>query len=75
MKESHGKDLASHPDPESCVGASNCTVEALTGAHAGQVSSCEINLFRAPTLLTEAEGHTERNAWASSVPALRSRRP
>jgi hypothetical protein len=75
MQESHGKDLASHPDPESCVSTSDCAGEALTGAHAGQVLSCEINLSRAPTLLTEAEGHTDRNIMASSVPALRSRRP
>src|SRR5262249_39452814 len=32
--------------------------EALTGAHAGPVSSCEIRSSGVPTLLTEAEGHT-----------------
>ena len=43
MKESHEKGLASHLDPESCVVRSRkAAIEALTGAHAGRVSSCEI---------------------------------
>jgi RNA-directed DNA polymerase len=54
MKESHGKDLASHPAPESCAGGREATGEALTGAHAGQPSSRKIGV---PTLLTEAEGN------------------
>ena len=58
MKESYGKDLASHPDPESCVGARKGAGEALTGAHAGQPSSCEIRSFGIPTLLSEADGCT-----------------
>ena len=36
MRESYGKDPASHPDPESCVGGRKDAGEALTGAHAGQ---------------------------------------
>src|SRR5262249_19822972 len=59
MKESYGKDLASHPDPESCVGGRKGAGEALTGAHAGQPSRCEIRRSGVPTPLTEAEGHTE----------------
>src|SRR5262249_29825509 len=51
MKESHRKDLASHPDPESCGGGRKATGEALTGAHAGQPSSCEIIQPGVPTLL------------------------
>lgn len=43
MKESHREDLASHPDPESCVGGREAVSEALTGAHAGQPLSCEIS--------------------------------
>jgi hypothetical protein len=42
MKESHRKGVASHPDPESCVGSRKAADEALTGAHAGWVLSCEI---------------------------------
>ena len=59
MKESHRKDPASHPDLESCVGGRKDAGEALTGAHAGQPSSCEINHSRVPTPLVEAEGHTD----------------
>jgi RNA-directed DNA polymerase len=57
MKESHRKDLASHPDPESCGSGRKTTVEALTGAHAGQPSSCEITVFGVPTRSTQAEGN------------------
>src|SRR5512135_1714756 len=42
MKAPYGEDPASHPDPESCVRTGNGAGEALTGAHAGQPSSCEI---------------------------------
>ena len=59
MKESYRKDPASHPDPESCVGGRKAAGEALTGAHAGQPSSCEIRSSGVPTPLCEAEGHTE----------------
>ena len=59
MKESHGKGLASPPDPESCVAGRKADGEALTGAHAGQPSSCEIKSSGVPTLLVEAEGNIE----------------
>ena len=58
MKESHREGPASHPDPESCVDGRKAGSEALTGAHAGQPSSCEIRSIGVPTLLSEAEGHT-----------------
>jgi RNA-directed DNA polymerase len=58
MKESHRKDLAGHPVPESCVGGREAVGEALTGAHAGQPLSCEIRPIGVPTPLSEAEGHT-----------------
>ena len=57
MKESHGKDPASHPDPESCVGDREGAGEALTGAHVGQPSSCEIRSSGVPTRLSDAEGN------------------
>lgn len=62
MKESYKKGLASHLDSESCV--YNCKVidEALTGAHAGQPSSGEINSTRMPMLLSEAEGNMDKSA-------------
>ena len=59
MKESYRKGPASHPDPESCGSGRKASAEALTGAHAGQPSSCEIRQSGMPTLLSEAEGHTE----------------
>ena len=59
MKESHREGPASRPDPESCVDGREAVGEALTGAHAGQPSSCEIMSSGVPTLLSEAEGHTE----------------
>src|SRR5262249_10614725 len=55
---SHGKGPASHPDPESCGSSRKASAEALTGAHAGQPSSCEIRSSGVPTLLSEAEGNT-----------------
>src|SRR5262249_49417214 len=58
MKESYGEGPASHPDPESCGSGRKASAEALTGAHAGQPSSCEIRQSGAPTLLCEGEGHT-----------------
>src|SRR5215471_12127848 len=59
MQESYGEGLASHPDPESCGSGRKASAEALTGAHAGQPSSCEIRSSGVPTPLSEAEGHTE----------------
>ena len=59
MQESHREGPASHPDPESCVDGRKAGGEALTGAHAGQPLSCEIRSSGVPTLLSEAEGHTE----------------
>ena len=71
MKESYGKDPASHPDPESCVGDRKGAGEALTGAHAGQPSSCEIRSSGVPTRLSDAEGHIEGGGMGepSSDPA------
>lgn len=56
MKESYNEGLASHIGPESCVGGRKIAGEALTGAHAGQVSSCEISSGTPPPL-SEAEGN------------------
>jgi hypothetical protein len=49
MKESYRKGVANHPDPESCVANREAGGEALTGAHAGGVLSCEIIATRVPT--------------------------
>jgi len=42
MKEPYRKGVANHPDPESCVGHREVAGEALAGAQAGRVLSCEI---------------------------------
>lgn len=60
MKESHEEGIANRLDPESCVDDREVVHEALTGAHTGQPSSCEISSSGVPTLLSDAEGHTER---------------
>src|SRR5262249_43988511 len=71
MQESYGKDPASHPDPESCAGGREDAGEALTGAHAGQPSSCEIRPSGVPTPLSYAEGNTGGGVTGrpSSAPA------
>lgn len=58
MKVRHRKGLANHPGPESCGVAREGAIEALTGESAGQPLSREITHPGAPTLLSEAEGHT-----------------
>ncbi len=42
MKEPYTEELATHGDPESCVGVREGIGEALTGARVGEVSSREI---------------------------------
>jgi hypothetical protein len=39
----------------------------LTGVHTGQVLSCEIRPFRAPTLCSEAEGNTEESVYSPAL--------
>jgi hypothetical protein len=62
MKVRYRKGIASHPDPESCGGLREEAVEALTGESVGQPLSREIRLSGVPTLLSEAEGHTDEGA-------------
>ena len=75
MKESYRKGVASHPDPESCVASREAAIEALTGAHAGRVLSCEIIATGVPTLFRMAEGNTGGGVIASTRRTLRSLRP
>jgi len=56
MQESHRKGLANRPDPESCGGRRKAAGEALTGAQAGRVLSCEISYSRVPTASEGSEG-------------------
>jgi len=75
MQESYREGLASHPDPESCGGAREGAAEASIGVHAGRVLSREINDFRGPTLLSEAEGTNRTDDSASPSGTRRGRRP
>ena len=75
MKESCRKGVAIHPGPESCVASREAAIEALTGAPAGRVLSCEIFAFGVPTPFNKAEGNIDRRDNASALRALRSLRP
>lgn len=55
MKEPYREGLAIHSDPESCGDVREDVVEALTGAHASRVSSCEIKFIgSADSVLVDA---------------------
>src|SRR4029450_5659238 len=71
MEVRYVEDLASHDDPESCVGGREAVGEALTGEHAGGVLSREKFPSGAPTLWRKAEGNTGWRARASTTSALR----
>jgi hypothetical protein len=75
MKEPYVEGVANHNGPESCTGPRKGAGEALTGVRTGRVLSREIKQSRAPTLLSEAEGHTIGGDTASLQTALRGRRP
>jgi RNA-directed DNA polymerase len=66
MKVRHRKGIANHPGPESCGGAREGVIEALTGERAGQPLSREIKQSGAPTPLSEAEGHIVGGATRES---------
>ena len=65
MQESHRKGVAIHPDPASCMVNREVAIEAVTGAHAGRVLSCEIIATGVPTSFSKAEGHAAGGAIAS----------
>jgi hypothetical protein len=75
MQEFHRKDQANHPDPESCVGGRKAVGEALTGAHAGQPSSCEIRPSGAPTPLSEVEKLPNNGGTLPPAEGVEERRP
>jgi hypothetical protein len=67
MKESHGKGLAHHPDPESCMARREAAIEALTGAHAGRVLSCEIPIAsRVPTVSNRRKAISRVALWRAA---------
>jgi hypothetical protein len=66
MRESHRKSLANYPDPESCVASRETAFEALTGAHAGRVLSCEIKSPRVPTVLSDRKATSWTALWRAA---------
>src|SRR4029077_8920530 len=62
MQESHRKDPASHPDPESCVGDREAAGEAFDRGTRRPAIELRNLPPGVPTPLSEAEGHTEGGA-------------
>jgi hypothetical protein len=54
--------LATHGDPESCVGTREDDGEALAGAHAGRAIEPRNNYFGVPTMFLQTEGNTAGGA-------------
>jgi hypothetical protein len=75
MKESYVEGVATHDDPEPCIVAREGAGEAWDRGTCGLGMEPRNCYFRAPTLLSEAEGTTDRGTRASSGTALRGRRP
>lgn len=67
MKEPYSEGLAPHTGPESCACSREDAGEALTGVRTGQPLSGEIKSIGTPTLLSEAEGHTNSGAMRESL--------
>jgi hypothetical protein len=70
MKELHRKGLANHPDPESCMAGREAAIEALTGAHAGRVLSCEITISSRVPTASNCRKATPRAALLRAVRGL-----
>jgi hypothetical protein len=62
MEEPYIEGLATHGDPESCVGACEGVGEALAGARADWAIEPRNHDFGVPTLSKRAEGHTTGSA-------------
>lgn len=75
MKEPYIEGVAIHDDPESCAGARKDDGEAFDRGTDGLGIEPRNQPFGAPTPLSQAEGHTRRDASASPAAALRGRRP
>jgi hypothetical protein len=76
MKESYGEGAASHTDLESCGAACEGGVEALTGARAGRVFSCERRLLRGADAVRRSGGlHPARRHRETRRDPARSETP
>jgi len=74
MKELYGEGLATHTDPESCVGSRKGAGEALTGAHAGRAMEPRKHLFPGADVVTVGGRQHDPEREASSGSAWRGRR-
>ncbi len=75
MKELHVEGVATHDDPEPCIGVREDAGEAWDRGTCGPGIEPRNCYLRAPTLLSEAEGNTHRTESARRDAALRGRRP
>ncbi len=62
MEEPYTEGLATHGDPESCVGVREGAGEALTGVRVGRAIEPRNHGFGVPTQWTYAEGNTAGSA-------------
>lgn len=67
MRESHVEGVATHDDPESCIGAREDAGEAWDRGTYGPSIEPRNQHYGAPTLLSEAEGHTHRTDMRGTV--------
>lgn len=75
MKESYVEGVATHDGPEPCTVAREGAGEAWDRGTCGPGIEPRNSCSRAPTLLSEAEGNTDRTVSARFGAALRGRRP
>ena len=75
MRVRRDEGLATHIDPEPCIGIREDTGEASAGERAGQPLSRESDLTRSADAVSVAEGNTDGSANASVRPAARGPRP
>ena len=74
VKVPHGKGVANHTVPESCVGCREAQREALTGVRVGQPLSRESDYLQGADAVRDAEGNMDRRVIASAGPTLRGLR-
>jgi hypothetical protein len=75
MREPYIEGVATHDDPESCVGAREGNGEARPGARVRRVMSREITEFGEPMPSQEAEGNATGTAIARCWSSPRGLRP
>jgi hypothetical protein len=74
MKTLYIEGVATHDDPESCVGVREGAGKALTGAHVGRAIEPRNRLIRGADVLSIAEGNTTSSATARCWWTPRGRR-